>query len=224
MVKIRAVLFDMGGTLVKPEPTPKVFEKILKAYGTIKPIEKISEAAEKAREKLDVEKMMEFGSKFWVSLNLIVLNYLRIKNDALPLAEAIDREWWEYAEITLYPEVPEVLQKLRERKMKMGIITNTFKYDLEKVLSKLNLKGFFDVEVCIDVAGKAKPEKEIFNYALKKLGLQPSEVVFVGDEFEIDYEGALKAGLNAFLIDRENKIVDGNIKKIKNLKEILHFV
>ncbi|MEM3580367.1 MAG: HAD family hydrolase [Candidatus Bathyarchaeia archaeon] len=223
MAEIKAILFDMGGTLVKPEPTPKVFEKILKAHGIIKPIEKISKAVEKAREKLDVDKMIELGAKFWVNLNLIVLESLGIKDVALPLAEAIDREWWEYADISLYPEVPEVLQKLRERSLKTGIITNTFKYDLEKVLLKLNLKGFFDVEVCIDVAGKAKPEKEIFNYALKKLGLQPAEAVFVGDEFEIDYEGALKAGLNAFLIDRENK-VDGNIRKIRNLNEILHFI
>ncbi|MEM3565565.1 MAG: hypothetical protein QXK18_01650 [Candidatus Bathyarchaeia archaeon] len=47
--------------------------------------------------------------------------------------------------------------------------------------------------------------------------------MFVGGEFDIDYEGALKAGLNAFLITRENKF-DENIKKIKNLKEILHFI
>ncbi len=223
MAKIRAVLFDMGGTLVKPEPTPKVFKKILKAHGIILPIEKISKATEKAREKLGIEKMMELGNKFWVNFNFIVLKYLGIKDYVLPLAEAIDREWWEYANISLYPEVLEVLHKLRERKMKIGIITNTFKYDLEKVLSKLNLKDFFDIETCVDVAGKAKPDKEIFNYALEKLGLQPTEAVFVGDELEIDYEGALKAGLNTFLIDRENK-VDRNIKRIRNLKEILNFI
>ncbi|MGQ9641121.1 MAG: HAD family hydrolase [Candidatus Bathycorpusculaceae bacterium] len=130
---------------------------------------------------------------------------LEIKDNALTLAKAIDREWWEYADTSLYPDALAVLHKLRERKVKIGIITNTFKYDLEKVLSKLNLKGFFDIEVTIDVAGKAKPEKEIFIYALNKLGLKPAEALFVGDELEVDYEGALKAGLNALLIDRENK-------------------
>ncbi|MEM3442989.1 MAG: HAD-IA family hydrolase, partial [Candidatus Bathyarchaeia archaeon] len=153
-----------------------------------------------------------------------VLEYLGIKDSAIKLAEAIDREWWEYAEISLYPDAQTVLQKLKERKVKIGVVTNTFQYDLEKVLSKLNLKGFFDVEACIDVAGKAKPEKEIFIYALNKLNLQPDEVLFVGDEFEADYEGALKAGLKALLIDRENKIDKKDIKKIGSLEEILPII
>ncbi|MEM3731801.1 MAG: HAD family hydrolase [Candidatus Bathyarchaeia archaeon] len=224
MAKIRAVLFDLGGTLAKPEPTPKIFEKILKAHGISIPIEKIIFAAEKAGEKLDVKRMSELGVNFWINFNLIVLEYLGIKDNAIKLAEAIDREWWEYAEISLYPDAQTVLQKLKERKVKIGVVTNTFQYDLEKVLSKLNLKGFFDVEACIDVAGKAKPEKEIFIYALNKLNLQPDEVLFVGDEFEADYEGALKAGLKALLIDRENKIDKKDIKKIGSLEEILPII
>lgn len=223
MAKIRAVLFDMGGTLVKPEPTPKIFEKILKAHGINMSTERINIATEKAKEKLDIKRMAELGENFWTNFNLIVLEYLEIKDNALTLAKAIDREWWEYADISLYPDALAVLHKLRERKVKIGIITNTFKYDLEKVLSKLNLKDFFDIEVTIDVAGRAKPEKEIFVYALNKLGLKPAEALFVGDEFESDYEGALKAGLNALLIDRENKI-DKNIKKITSLKEILPII
>lgn len=223
MTKIKAVIFDVGGTLVKVESTPKTFQEILKTHGIHMPIEIISKATEKAKEKLDAKRMAEIGPKFWASFNLMILEHLKIKDDVLTLAEAIDREWWDYAGVSLYPEAPAVLHKLRERKLKIGIISNSFKADLEKVLSKLNLKGFFDIEVTIDVAGKAKPDKEIFVYALEKLKVQPIEVLFVGDEFEADYEGALKAGLNTLLIDRENKI-GKHVRKIRNLDEILRFI
>jgi putative hydrolase of the HAD superfamily len=104
--------------------------------------------------------------------------------------------------------------------LKIGIITNTLQTDVEKVLSKLGLSDFFDLVVSVDMAGKAKPSKEIFMYAAKKLGFQPQEMLFIGDDYEMDYEGAKKAGFKALIIDRENK-VNQNVEKIKNLKEIL---
>ena len=141
----------------------------------------------------------------------------------MPLAEAIDREWWEHANISLYPEVLEVLRKLKENGLKVGIITNTLQADVEKVLSKLGLSDFFDLVVSVDMAGKAKPAKEIFMYAAKRLRLKPQEILFVGDDLEIDYEGAKKACFKALIVDRENK-VNQNIEKIKNLKEILRLL
>lgn len=60
-------------------------------------------------------------------------------------------------------------------------------------------------------------------YAVEKLGLQPHEVLFVGDSLEIDYEGARNAGLKALLIDRENK-VQKQVEKIRSLQEILAFI
>jgi FMN phosphatase YigB (HAD superfamily) len=82
-----------------------------------------------------------------------------IKENALLLAKAIDKEWWYYASISLYPETLVVLRKLKKMSLKVGIVTSSLRSDMEKVLAKLGLKGLFDVEVCIDDAGKAKPAK-----------------------------------------------------------------
>jgi putative hydrolase of the HAD superfamily len=113
-----------------------------------------------------------------------------------------------------------VLNRLKEKGLKMGVVTNSLRADLEKVLSRLGLKDFFDVEVSVDVAGEAKPAEGIFTYAVEKLGLQPKEVLFVGNEVKVDYEGAEKAGLRALVIDRENRLKQG-VKKIKDLRGIL---
>ncbi|MEM2565153.1 MAG: HAD-IA family hydrolase, partial [Candidatus Bathyarchaeia archaeon] len=66
---------------------------------------------------------------------------------------------------------------------------------------------------------RAKPDPEVFRYAIKLLHIQPNEAVFIGDSLERDYFGALNAGLRAILIDRENS-VRGDIVKISNLREI----
>jgi putative hydrolase of the HAD superfamily len=223
MHKVKAVLFDMGGTLVHVESAPEIFCKILRVHGAEHSITEISAAWEKAWKQLGVEKMAEFGTRFWVEFNLLFLENLGIKEYALSLAEAIDREWWEHANFSLYPEVLFVLEKLKERGLKVGIVTNSLQADVEKVLAKLGLEGFFDVEVSVDAAGKAKPAKEIFTYAVKKLGLNPKDVLFVGDDLKIDYEGAEKAGLRAIAIDREDKLTC-NIAKIRNLQDLLSIV
>lgn len=223
MRTVKAVLFDMGETLVSAEPVSETSHKILKLHGVELPKEKIEASTGKAREKLNIDKMAKLGNRFWVEFNLYVLKGLGIKENTLPLAEAIDREWWEHANISLYPEVLEVLHKLKKKGLKVGIITNTLQADVEKVLSKLELTTFFDLVVSVDMAGKAKPSKEIFMYAAKRLELQPQEVLFVGDDLEIDYKGAKKAGFKALIIDRKNE-VNQSVEKIKNLKEILCFL
>ncbi|MGB9676249.1 MAG: HAD family hydrolase [Candidatus Bathyarchaeales archaeon] len=223
MSRIKAVLFDLGGTLVHVESVPETFHKILKAHGVECSIAEISEAWEKANKQLGEKKMADFGARFWINFNLLVLEDLGIKENVLFLAEAIDKEWWEYANFSLYPEALTVLAKLKEMGLKVGVITNGLQTDVNKILAKLGLEGFFDVKVCIDTVGKAKPANEIFTYACEKLGLQPKDVLFVGDSIEIDYEGARKAGLKALLIDRNGK-QKRNIRKIKSLQEILSLI
>jgi HAD superfamily hydrolase (TIGR01549 family) len=65
----------------------------------------------------------------------------------------------------------------------------------------LNLH-YFDVVVGVDSCGEAKPDKETFLYALKKLQLRSAETLFVGDSVERDYEGAKRAGLKTLIIGR----------------------
>ncbi|MGQ9691446.1 MAG: HAD family hydrolase, partial [Thermoproteota archaeon] len=144
---IRAVLFDLGGTLNDGEPGSETFCSILHAHGITRSINEVSAALKKVGSRLDAGKMAELGAKFWVEFDLSVLGELGIWENVSSLVEAIDREWWECARISLYPEALTVLKKLREEGLKIGVVTNSLQADLEKVLSKLGLKGFFDVEV-----------------------------------------------------------------------------
>ena len=91
------------------------------------------------------------------------------------------------------------------------------------ILPKVDLQKFFDVVVAIDTLRKMKPDIEVFTYALEKLGVENSEAIFVGDEVPTDYQGALKAGLTVYLIDRNERIKDAGIKTITSLEDIIKF-
>lgn len=159
------------------------------------------------------------SEEFYVTWNSHILKKLGIRKNVQPLARKISEEWWDHSDVKLYPDAEEALNQLKKMGLKIGLVTNGFQSDIDQILPRVGLANFFDVTVGVDAVGKTKPNREIFLYALKKLGVSPQEALFVGDQIGTDYEGARKAGLKALLIDREDKIRK-RAKKIRSLKEI----
>jgi putative hydrolase of the HAD superfamily len=102
---------------------------------------------------------------------------------------------------TIYPDVVPVLGDLKGRGFVLGLITN-FDSRVFKLIEALDLSRFIDSITIPALAGAAKPEAAIFEYALARHGLRPSEAVQVGDSLRDDVEGAGAAGLRGVLIDR----------------------
>jgi putative hydrolase of the HAD superfamily len=165
------------------------------------------------------EDLPNLREEFWIKWNTEILKKLGVRKDLEFLATYISEAWWDYAQARLYPEVRKVLQGLRKRGLKLGVVTNGLKSDADKVLSQVGLTNTFDVVVVTDSVGKMKPDKDIFLHALKKLDVTPHEALFIGDRIEEDYNGAKNTGIKALLIDRENKIEE-NVDKIQSLEEI----
>jgi putative hydrolase of the HAD superfamily len=219
---LKAVLFDLGTTLIKTAPVPEIFKRILTTHGIQVP----------PRDALvfgDVEEQMQLEdyklpyAEFWRLYNMKILRRLGIQENLEELADAITNEWWDNTKIELYPEVKDTLRNLKEMRLKIGLVTNGFRKDIEEILSRTSLNGLFDVTVGVDDVSKPKPYRQIFLYALKKLGVSPQESLFIGDNPKTDYEGAEKAGLNPLLIDRNNK-TSGTNNKISDLREVLKYL
>ncbi len=101
---------------------------------------------------------------------------------------------------TIYPDVVPVLGELKRRGFILGLITN-FDRRVFKLIEALDLSRFIDSITIPALAGAAKPEAAIFEYALARHGLQASEAVQVGDSLRDDVEGARAAGLRGVLIE-----------------------
>ena len=218
--QLKALLFDLGGTLVKiSSEIPNVMKRVLNLRGINRSLKEISHARKEAEKGLDFQDLPKLLDEFWIQWNEKILSNLHVKS-SIQTAKFIKTHWWDYSDVSLYPDAEKILPLLKERDLKLGIITNGLQSDVDKILPKVSLQGFFDIVVVIDTLRKMKPDVEVFYYALEKLRTAPSDAIFIGDEMEADYNGARKAGLNAYLIDREGKVHDENVNKISSLNDL----
>ncbi len=218
--QIKAVLFDLGGTLIKATEIPHVMKKILRLKGIGRSLKEISTAWKKAENGLDFRDLTTLLDEFWVRWNLRILSNLHVDSNKRELAEFIATHWWDYSSVTLYPDAEKVLPLLKTRGLKMGVITNGLQSDVNEIFTKVNLRNFFDVVVVIDTLRKMKPDAEVFLYALEKLKATTSNAIFIGDEIDADYKGANGAGLTAYLIDRDQKVHDGSLNRLSSLEDL----
>ncbi|WP_269800632.1 HAD family hydrolase [Macrococcoides caseolyticum] len=114
----------------------------------------------------------------------------------------------------------EILMFLRNKNIKLGIITNG-KTSLQKMnIDALNLTDFFDVILISEEVGYKKPQPEIFLKSLKMLDVESHETLFIGDHVENDIKGAKNAGIMALLFDAKRENINFE-NRIENLMEII---
>lgn len=99
-----------------------------------------------------------------------------------------------------FPWVVETLSQLRGAGYRMSIISNS-DGRLEQELHDMGMESYFEMVYDSEVVGVRKPGAGIYELALKELGLQPKEALFVGDMFYIDIWGANRVGIPGLHLD-----------------------
>ena len=121
----------------------------------------------------------------------------------------------------LFPETLGVLEQLKQRRLKLGIISN-FDSRIYSVMDSLGIRQFFDAVVLSSETGYCKPDPEIFAAGSSAIGVDPSEALFVGDSPQDDVEAAIRAGFSAVLIDRTGRYNQiEHLERISSLNEVL---
>lgn len=124
----------------------------------------------------------------------------------------------------LYDDVIPVMEKLRDKDLKIGLITN-LEIDMKPICSELGLDPYLDFIVTSGEAGSDKPQPEIFMIALEKAGVEASEAVHVGDQYKIDAVGAMNAGIKPIIIDRNDLYPEiKDCPRIRNLDELFDVI
>ena len=72
-------------------------------------------------------------------------------------------------------------QKIREKRLKIGLVTNTYKKSVKKTLEYHKIKDYFDAIVCGDEVEKDKPYPDEIIEACKRLKINVDEAILVGD-------------------------------------------
>jgi putative hydrolase of the HAD superfamily len=91
----------------------------------------------------------------------------------------------------------EMLDALKGKKMKLGMITNGFERFQDNNIKALHISEYFDEILISESEGIKKPDPAIFIRATSRLGVKPEEAVFVGDHPTNDIEASLKVGMKA---------------------------
>lgn len=96
-----------------------------------------------------------------------------------------------------FPELIDMLDELKNASLRLGIITNgggQFQLDNMKALG---IENYFEVILISEWEGIKKPDPEIFRRALLKLNVEPSQSIFVGDHPKNDIWGAKSIGMKS---------------------------
>ncbi len=94
----------------------------------------------------------------------------------------------------LVPGARELLDALRGQ-TRLGLVTNNSTIEQHEKLRALDIAHYFDTIVISEDVGVTKPDSRIFEIALERIGASANEVVFVGDSWRNDIEGARNAGI-----------------------------
>ncbi|MGW8552025.1 HAD family hydrolase [Streptomyces tubercidicus] len=86
--------------------------------------------------------------------------------------------------------------------VRQAVLSNAATANQERMLAALGIRTHFEAVFCADELGHAKPAAEAFKAVCQALGLNPGEVVHIGDKLDIDALGARDAGLTAVWLDR----------------------
>lgn len=236
---LRAVIFDLGDTLLDFEPmdTRALFRRAarvtydeLRARGVPLP-----EFERYTRVYFRGVKWSYLWAKLrrreFNSLDLLRQFHARM---GLPTEETLLRElaWLWYAPVMEHTRVEEnlaaTLAGIRDAGMRLGVISNTFVpgFVHDRHLELAGLLEFLPVRVYSSEVGYRKPDRRIFEAALSKLGVTAPETLFVGDLVKTDIVGARRMGMRTALKQpfanlRPHRIADHVVRRIADLVELL---
>jgi putative hydrolase of the HAD superfamily len=205
---IRAVLFDVDFTLVRPGPElgPEGYRKAGERHGLTLDPARYEDARLAALDSLQRDPDFVHDDELWIEFTEEIVRGMGGEGEAArAVAAELVRLWEEHERFTLYEDALPALEALRGHGVKIGFVSNGSR-DLEEFVAHHGLEA--DCAIGSRAFGRTKPHPEIFRHALALLDVEPEDAAMVGDSYEDDIEGARALGMRAFLIDRDGRRPD----------------
>ncbi len=213
---------------------------IFDAYGTLFDV---NSAAEKCKDKIG-DKWERF-SDYWRTTQLEYTwlrslmkkhkDFWQVTEDSLDksmkvfeIDKSLKNELLDLYKILFpYPEVKETLEKLREKKYKLSILSNGTPALLNELVKSNNLQNLFDDIFSIEDVGIFKPSSKVYDIPIKKYKIKKEEVAFLSAN-TWDVCGGGNYGYNSIWVNRNNSVFDMldymPKAEIKNLSELIRII
>lgn len=188
---IKAILFDLDNTLIdfmlmKRKSCEAAIDAMVNAG-----LKMSREKAMKILFELYGEKGIEYNRIFQEFLRKTIrrVDYKILANGVVAYRKA------QIAYVKPYPGTVKTLLKLKQKGMKLGIVSDAPSVNAWIRLVEMSIVDFFDVVITLHDTGKRKPSKVPFLKAITGIGVKPGNILFVGDWPERDIRGAKAIGM-----------------------------
>jgi putative hydrolase of the HAD superfamily len=219
-----AVVFDWYATLAAPNPDdfwPQIPERITGAGGVVDPealrawgdhplLHREHSTDEPTYQRWERGRMDELFTRCGIG-----------EPARSELIERIEEERYG-RDFTVFDGVPEVLAELRERGLVVGLCSN-WDWDLARHLRANRIDDRLDFVVCSAISGHRKPHPAIFDEVVRLAGVPADRIVFVGDNWSADVEGATAAGMRAVHVATGDPCADldhGAVPCLADLRDV----
>lgn len=172
----QCIIFDVDGTLIDTEiSVKKSLQKVL------------SEETQKEYSLTDLDFILGIPGQ-------IALEKLGIKN-----IKEVNRRWNEYMtdyknHVTVFDGIEKILQKLKEKSVKTGIVTSKTRNELRDDFIPFDLMKYLDFYVCADDTINHKPNPDPILKFLEISGIAANQAIYIGDTI-YDYKAANAANV-----------------------------
>ncbi len=239
MKKPEMILFDYGHTLLyEPDFDARRCEEAVLPYIIENPQQVTAEQIFVHTQKLFEEfgKYRKQGIEIheWQFMRL-AYEYLGIKF-SIPYDELEEIEWNAASKGAVMPGVPEMLDYLKKNKIRSAVISNIgwSGKALTKRISRLLPENSFEFIIASSEYAIRKPNKMIFEIALRKAGLSADQVWYCGDRIAADVKGSHNAGIfpvyytgstpeekNSFVSQENDKEINFDYLHISDWNELI---
>ena len=221
-MRFDTICLDAGGTLVWPN-----WERVrdaLAVQGIAVDASSLAAADPRVRRSLDEQHLIASStdqSRAWnffdAVLTIAGVELTSGARRALSSLEEYQRtsNIWEYV-----PEfVAPTLVELRRRGYKLVVVSNA-NGTVRQAFQRIGLFDLVDVIVDSAEAGFEKPDRRLFDVALRLAGSTHAHALHVGDIYHVDVAGARAAGLTPVLVDEAGLYTDVDCHRIRSIAEL----
>jgi HAD superfamily hydrolase (TIGR01549 family) len=217
MSKLKAVIFDLGSTLVySKDPWPPIYEQADRAL-----VEVLCQAGFEIDQAAFYTEFGGFIRSYYDkhssdNLEQTTFSVLRdvlswkgfqsvpdpVLRAALAAMYAVTQQNW-YLEEDAIP----TLETLISHGYRLGLISNTSDdNNVQGIVDRWGIRSFFETILTSAALGIRKPDPRIFQVALDRFGVQPEAAAMIGDSLEADMLGAIQTGIYSIWIIRRVQI------------------
>lgn len=217
--RIRAVLFDLGGTLLDLRDY-SAWTAAAEELGYAVDPDHLAHAYADAERAFDLPDLAreEAEAAYW---GRILAGASGREVDVITGAKFHSAVRARNPAAEMFSDVRGCLEELKRDDRHLGVVSNSQGESwVRQRLREAGIALYFETVVSSGSVGVSKPDPRIFSIALEALRVKPQEAAFVGDRAEVDARGATRAGLIGVWLNREGTGFGDDPPEITSLSEL----